>query len=170
MPDINDLSEPTWEQRRQDFVRDEVLPRVEAVFDANPSLNSVAMLVAQYWNDEADDAVHVSFVFSVLDEPDLDAWNEADDGDDVNTPGIDTWRLWEEIHYGSSRLPWDANGAAIPLFASVCPEGGSQDGEQLTSYAPYALLRRTPTGVETEIVGVATRPWLDGVTPSWEQG
>jgi hypothetical protein len=169
MTTTNEPVPGTWEQKRRAYVTEEVAPRVAVVFDEHPELRSVAMLVAQYWNDEADDAVHASFVFSVLDEPDLDAWAEAHDDDSVNAPGIDTWRLWELLHLGASRLPWDSNGAAIPLFASVCPEGGSQDADPLSSYATYAVLRRVPGGVDVEFVGEALRPWLDGVAPSWEQ-
>ncbi|NOK03325.1 hypothetical protein [Myxococcus sp. CA018] len=30
---------------------------------------------------------------------------------------------------------------------------------------PYALFRRTPQGLTTEVVGKMLRPWLDGSVP-----
>lgn len=47
------------EQLREKLIKNVIMPLVEANFNKNPQLNSATMLVAQYWDDEASDAVLV---------------------------------------------------------------------------------------------------------------
>ncbi len=58
---------------REKIMDECVIPVVRALFDQYPQLRSAVMLVAQYWNDHARDAVHHKVFFSVLETPDLDS-------------------------------------------------------------------------------------------------
>lgn len=152
--------------------REEIVARIAQgvgrVFDKHPELRSALMLVSQYWNDEADDAVHCDFIFSKLATPNLKAADKAwvEEEDTVNLPeGLSHMDLaWTVEGYD-----WDDNGESIPLFAAFTKEDCDQEMSVMEAGAPYAVFRRSSLGVETEVVGEMRRPWLDGVTPSWEQ-
>lgn len=154
---------------RAQHLRENLLPAVARMFADAPDLMSACLMLAQYWNDEADDAVHYVLVFSVLPEPDLRAYArymDLDEPDDVNLPGaFDHFDLsCEEREW----VEWDHNGAAIPLYAAFCKEGCEQQMPILDAHTTYALFRRGDEGVEVEVVGEMLRPWLDGVRPSWD--
>ncbi len=169
-------------QMRSQIMEEYVKPRVKACFDRYPQLQSAMLLVAQYWADEANDAVHDQRIFSVLETPDLEAAFQADKfykPDPINLPGFQTeneiYDVWwsvdetniqneEEICY------WYDNGIAIPAFAAFCKEGCHQEMDMEEAYSPYAILRRKGEEIEVEIVGRMYRPWLDGVKPEeWEE-
>jgi hypothetical protein len=61
------------EQLREKLIKLVILPLVKANFDKHPKLNSAVMLVAQYWDDEANDAVHERIIYSRLDTLNLEA-------------------------------------------------------------------------------------------------
>jgi hypothetical protein len=146
---------------REAWIRDGFVPTVASVFAKYPTLRSATMLVAQYWSDEAEDAVHYALVYSVLDTPDLDAARAAEhDADPVNhPPGFEAWDLpYVEV--------WDDNDESISLFAAFCTEGADQEMPWLEAYTPYAIFRRDGDAVRVEVVGTMIRPWLDGVTPT----
>jgi len=117
------------------------------MFKAYPALRCIGFYVAQYHDDEANDAVHYQFVFSVLPVPDMLAADLANTGD-----GLD-----HVNHAG-----------AIAAFAAYCKEGGDRQGRFSDVYTPYAYFRRGPSGLSIEIVGVPLRPWLDGVRGGWD--
>lgn len=141
------------------------------------------MLVAQYWCDEADDAVHCDLLFSQLPTPDIAAANAASkaelDAEDeeaaaaeiaahrsINLPaGLDQATLECETH---RYISWDANGESIALFAAFCREDCHQEMDPGEAYTPYAFFRRRGEQIDVEVVGTLRRPWLDGVQPSWE--
>lgn len=168
--DIDKKYTPEQTAKKREEVLAEIAVGVGRVFDKHPELRSVLMLVSQFWSDEADDAVHCDFVFSKLPTPNLKAaskaWDENEDGDPVNLPeGMNHMDLaWAIDGYS-----WDDNGESIPLFAAFTKEDCDQEMSVMESGAPYAVFRRSPMGVETEVVGEMLRPWLDGVRPSWEQ-
>ena len=156
-------------QRRAAYLEEHVTPHVRRVFERHPDLRSALLLVAQYWNDEAEDAVHSELVFSVLDSPDVEAASENlyDDvkPDRINLPpGLSHSALQDSEVW----LHWDDNGEAIPLFAAFTKEGCDQEMSLGEAYSPYALFRRTAAGIDVAIVGTMLRPWLDGVWPEEE--
>jgi hypothetical protein len=126
-------------QLRQKLMDEYVIPLVKICFRKYPQLRSATFLVAQYWNDEADDAVHDYFLFSVLDTLDLEAASKAEEDykeDTINLPGFgeDPYLAGEardELEQEGYRCYWDDNGDDIAI----------------------------------EIVGQMLRPWLDGVRP-----
>lgn len=159
------------EAGRQRYLRELVLPYVRRVLARHPDLRSAMLLVAQYWNDEADDAVHREVLFSVLDEPDLEAARAADwERDEVNTPGRHSSVLSDDLDDDEGLFGWNENGEAISLFAAFCDEGCHQDMGYLDAYSPYALLRCIDGSIAIEVVGTMKRPWLDGVMPQGEAG
>lgn len=139
------------------------------MFKAYPALRCIGFYVAQYYDDEANDAVHYQFVFSVLPVPDMlaaDLANTGDGLDHVNHAGIDDKEALATQHFSDSE--WESNAGAIAAFAAYCKEGGDQQGRFSDVYTPYAYFRRGPSGLSIEIVGVPLRPWLDGVRGGWD--
>lgn len=151
----------------------------DQLFDAYPALKSVGLYVAQYWDDEADDAVHGILVVSELPEPILknakgylcDDINKINK-DDVNLPTI---KQFKQVMYTYSYdeysvrsvldfLNWDSNGQAIPLWAAWCPENGSQDASAQDNYALALTFYRDGTSRFASQL----RPWLDGVSGSYD--
>ncbi|MFY1825843.1 hypothetical protein ACN47A_08010 [Myxococcus fulvus] len=153
---------------REQVLKEHIEPQVRDLFARFPALRSATFLVAQYWDDEARDAVHRELTYSELETPDLAAASRAEDDDPINHPTT-TWRAVFDAQWKMNRPAWHDNGDAIPLFAAFTREGCHQDMDPLEAYAPYAIFRRTGDGVSVEHVGVMLRPWLDGVRPEWEQ-
>lgn len=195
---------------RDQMIREQIVPVIRRAFAAHPALHSATLLVAQYWNDEANDAVHCDLVFSELDTPDTAAAYLARrrryEGEDLeprrSAAGPSGWARWlpwlrkaepqvmavrdvprasalksDPINLPSGldeevlerefawNLGWDSNGEPISLFAAFCLEDCHQEMEVGEAYTPYAVFRRRNDDVAVEIVGVMTRPWLDGVEP-----
>ena len=75
------------EVARRRYLRTELLPGVSRYFQTYPLLQSAMLCVAQYWNDEADDAVHGAVIVSELSEPTMDGVGWSDDPKpDANLP------------------------------------------------------------------------------------
>jgi hypothetical protein len=153
-------------QLRENLIRKWVLPALEVRFTKFPQLKSAGLLVAQYWCDEASDAVHSLMYYSVLETPDFQAAIslEYDQNDMINLPDLPSnaginWCGVEEM------IQWDENGIAIPAFAAYCRENCHQEMTTEEAYSLFAIFRKTDNGIETEYVGEMIRPWLDGVYP-----
>lgn len=156
---------------RTQLLEEWVKPAVRACFERYPELRSATLLVAQYWDDEAIDAVHNFFAFSVLNTPDLQAafWAEENEAetDPINLPGLPPpWELleivWQRDWQRSDQVCWEDNGIAIPAFSAFCREGAHQMMTLSDAYTPYAILRRgQDEEIEIEIVGTMQRPWLE---------
>ena len=164
---IRTLSPEETVQLRHEYLSGRFKDAVDAVFGSDATLQSVTLLVAQYWSDEADDAVHGEMIYSELDTPDLGAIRANPDiyfeADPVNLPGRNQWDVvaWES----SPLRDWGSNDYCIPLFAALCEEGGHQEGDALEFYSPVAVYRRTGTAATAvQFVGEIKRPWLEGVS------
>jgi hypothetical protein len=70
---VNKYSPAETARLREQLLRDEIAPIIQRAFAAHPALNSATLLVAQYWCDEAEDAVHYDLVFSEKSTPDTAA-------------------------------------------------------------------------------------------------
>lgn len=89
-------------QRRFKLLDESFVPLIRRAFRKHPQLQSAVMLVAQYWCDEAEDAVHCELLFSQLPTPDIAAANAARkaedeaDGYDFNAPAPKErpWHRW----------------------------------------------------------------------------
>lgn len=164
-------------QLRQKIIEQAILPVVKKCFEKYPQIRSATLLVAQYWDDEATDAVHEHFVFSVLDTPDLEAAYKTEENyteDNINLPGLGKYCYLvgdarEELdEEGCHDYYWPNNWDAIPAFAAFCREGASQLMSTAEAYTPYAVFRRCGDDIEIEVVGQMLRPWLDGIQPESE--
>lgn len=121
---------------RRKYVEKKLIPALQKLFDAFTELRSAALFVAQYWDDEAHDAVYDLWVFSVLETPNFDypfsdetieesELNGTDDEEDdfpiyskidndepdpVNLPGLGTHNkltwLWMEDHDKYPNFEW----------------------------------------------------------------
>lgn len=144
-----------------DEVRTEALDqlRIEAakLFAEKPQYRSLMMAVAQYWCDEAEDAVHVSLYAS---ERELPLWPhrcaESYYGEDEieNVPGEACGDCESQLGY----LDVDDNGSAIAGFEAYCHEAGSQEEDSASNYLPYAVARRRGDAIEIEVIGRLQRP------------
>jgi hypothetical protein len=162
---MSDKKRQDMDRERARFIERSAIPFVTGAFAADPALRSALMLVAQYWCDEADDAVHYEMIYSRLDRPDLAAGFASLDSEEPDQANLDGGRQFE-VHTGS--MDWDDNGEAIPLFAAFCLEDCDQEMAASEVYRPCILFRRQPDGSATaEMVGEMIRPWLDGVEPQW---
>lgn len=130
---------------------------VRLVLKKHKPLRSVGLLVAQYWDDEAEDAVHERFICSELELPDVDA---ALDGSDVYSRERDYVNLpsYKKRTPPYVTAPWDPD-AAVPAFAAYCTEGGDQSKPARNNYSLVAVFSR---GGGMKIVGPKRRPHLDG--------
>lgn len=170
-----------YTKREAEIRRGEMLSvvsnEVQRVFNNFPELKTCYMYVAQYWNDEANDAVHVKILYSVdvdVDPLDLLRYFDAE-YDKVHgtalpyhysySPGDDANPCYS-LDYGT----WDANGEAISLFSAFCKERGSQDDPVQESYVPYAhFWRISDSSLGKQVVGEMLRPWLDGINAEYDE-
>jgi uncharacterized protein (TIGR02996 family) len=171
-PDGYCMSPGETDDARRRYLRTDLLPLVARYFQTYERLQSALLCVAQYWADEADDAVHGSLIVSELPEPSLEGARfryKKDSSPDVNLP---TTRI--EGKYGESGsvtslygTRWDDNSGAIPLWAAFAPEEGSQEYETLQdAYAPAVRFYRHG-GYEFLPM---RRPHLNGIRPEWWDG
>jgi hypothetical protein len=160
---------------REKIISSDIIPIIELYFSKYPQLQSAMLLVAQFWDDEAADAVHYEIIISVLPTPvvgvKLVTNDNYDDCDPVNLPGLPSlYEIYDSLsedfeRIGSEEHCWENNGNAVPTFAAYCKEGCHQDMDNLEAYTPYAIFRRKEGAIETEVVGKMLRPWLDGMRP-----
>lgn len=152
------------EVARRRFIRTHLLPVVRRYFNKYPLLRSAMLCVAQYWNDEASDAVHGFLVVSELTEPTLEGvrrfGGKSPDPNIPNTP-------FKEVQHESGScvslwrvgVPWENNYRAIPHWAAFAQEGGDQNSDLTANYASAVLLYRHGGYTFRPML----RPQLDGV-------
>ena len=123
------LASPTVE--RLEWIANHFTPWAERFFARYPHRNSLLLACAQYWSDEASDAVHDSVVTSnhevpvwpLIEETEYD-YADPEASSKANVDAIvSTWAL--QKHLGS--LAWGDNSGAVRPFQSMCGERGSQD-------------------------------------------
>ncbi len=147
-------------------MREHVVPACVKMFAAHPTANAIVFAVAQYWADEAADAVHDAFVLSTSRDPSWPACCE--ENDEV----FDHPYASEFVGYASGL---NDNSTMITAFASFCAEESSQEAETAQAYTPYAVVRRVPGSgstveVSVEITGQMHRPeWEDAVVGEGEE-
>ena len=122
------------EMARRQYLREHLLPVVSQHFERYPRLQSAMLCVAQYWADEADDAVHATLIVSELFEPTLKGVGESDDENSVdpNLPNTHiksrySKRSSSEISLYGVQAHWDDNNGAYPTVGRVC-SGGWEPG------------------------------------------
>ncbi|HEX5272480.1 MAG TPA: hypothetical protein VFW33_18410, partial [Gemmataceae bacterium] len=157
------------EMARRQYLREHLLPVVSRYFTTYERLQSAMLCVAQYWCDEASDAVHGLLIVSELFEPTLEGVESYAEESYVD-PNLPTTRIKPQYEEGSSSAVtlwgtgarWHDNNDAIPLWAAFAPEEGSQEyGEYSEVYAAAVMFYRHG-GYD---ILPMRRPHLDGVQP-----
>jgi hypothetical protein len=112
---------------RDQVIRKDVVPMIRRAFDAYPALQSATLLVAQFWCDEAHDAVHYDVVFSELSTPDINAAYlarrrryEEDVAPPPSASRLSGWRAW---------FPWLSASKAAPQQAANVPPASQPKGD-----------------------------------------
>jgi uncharacterized protein (TIGR02996 family) len=166
------MSRGEAEVARRHYVLMHLLPLVSGYFSTYERLRSALLVVAQYWDDEANDAVHGTLIVSELFEPMLEGAGSRESGGDANLPNTRIKREFgqewsSEIGLWQTETDWDDNGLAIPLWAAFAPEGGSQDYGLEENYAPAVMFYRHG-GYEFLPM---CRPHLEGIRPErdWQE-
>jgi uncharacterized protein (TIGR02996 family) len=123
-------------------------------FAEQPDLKSFVLAVAQYWADEAEDAVHSNTYGSVRSIP---LWPHTCD---YGQEPIEGEICGECAQGGSLPYPddWDDNGGSIEAFQAYCHESGSQEESSFHNDLPYAIARRIGDDVVVEVIGDIQRP------------
>jgi hypothetical protein len=169
-PDGYQFSPGEAEMERRRYVRTTMLPLAMKYFQQYERLQSAALCVAQYWNDEASDAVHGMLVVSELFQPSLGLrWVENPKKPDPNLPTTQIPSRYADpgsvISFWENQIPWDDNDGAIPLWAAYAPEDGNQEYENFSEvYLPAVMFYRHGG---FDFLPMA-RPHLDGIRPEWE--
>lgn len=152
-------------------LRQQLLARVEAVLPqlfamklGKRRVKTVAFFVSQYWNDEADDAVHAElrYAFDVVTDP--AALTRPEPYDDREHDD----RMSFDDEFVDLMPNFDSNGEMIHAFASYACESSQDDLE----YAPYCVWHQQPDGsFASTVIGTMLRPdWEDAVAPGQKQG
>jgi|GEM_PF-2925729 len=126
-------------------------------FDADPRVQSIVLAVAQYFADEAGDAVHTLGVLYPTREP---TWphrcpeeNEvaAADGSQCDRC-LREWNAFGQL---------DSNLDAVYAYSAYCGEYGGGEGESWLHDPILVARRELDGGVSLEHVGRIVRPWMD---------
>ena len=136
-------------------------------FEMYPEVNSITLGVSQYYNDEAEDAVH-NVLFAVTCDKE-GYWPSTDwtrhtrtikgfyFGYD-HTKRVDSIYGWNSPYY---RAGWSCNDQAISLFSCFCAEDNGYDATPIASFSRNG---------QYTFFGEKLRPYLEGVNPSWYSG
>ncbi len=155
---MSDDDEEEWGGGTLDSALRDLERYAKKLFVAKPEIRSVMMGVAQYWSDEADDAVHA---FAVASERSTPLWphlcSETSWSDDEPPEPI-AGEICESCTSDMGYFPCDDNGSSIPVFEPYCHEHGSQEESMAENYTPFAVARRTDDGIAIEFVGTLHRP------------
>ncbi len=138
--------------------RERILAEIEkalpALFDlrmGKKKVNAIGFFVSQYWNDEADDAVHGELRPSFGDG-EFHRLYEDEENADEDTAAFDG-------EFSAGVPGFDSNGEMIDAFAAYACESNQDDRE----YVAYCVWRRRGDGsLERTVVGTVLRPeWED---------
>lgn len=186
----NRFSREEAAELRKQYLDGPFMMYMRAFFESHPDVKTVGLSVAQYYNDEASDAVHINKYPCVYDEIDLDAYHkwysETDGGYNVSPDnlnplmpgGEEAWDVfwkWEREEFNKNNELgvhayglWDDNYDAISLFGAFVEHPGSQDCDQAENYNLFCVYRRTSDGdIVWEYVCDLHRPYVDGCWPEW---
>lgn len=172
-PNSYSMSRGEAELARRRYIREHLLPFVQGYFDKYELLRSAMLVVAQYWDDAAYDAVHGNLIVSELPEPVLKgaiSYLPSDESKRID-PNVPNTRPKDRYSSTGSVVTlwdngWDENQGSIPLWAAFSPEGAHQEQYDVSeSHAPAVMFHRHG-GYE---VLPMIRPHLDGVRAELDQ-
>lgn len=129
---------------------EEVLPALFAIRLGKKKVKSIGFFVSQYWNDEADDAVHGELRPSFKDG-EFHRMYEDEEGASDDVAAFDS-------EFSAADVGFDSNGEMIDAFASYACESSQDDPE----YVCYCIWRPEGGTFVRTVVGTMLRPaWED---------
>lgn len=158
------------EVARRQYIRRHLLPGTARYFAASEHLRSAMLYVAQFFADEAEDAVYGVVILSEWSEPKLKgvAVDPDESYVDPNLPNIKIERGKRGVSSSAFDIlgpDWDSNGRAIPLWAAFASEDGTQEHDYYSDVFSPAVLFYRHGGYE---ILPMLRPHLDGIQPVWD--
>ena len=161
---------------RQAYMDRYFAPLAAEWFAEAPQLQSIVFAVAQYWDDEAADAVQCNLYYSAVRDPQWPAVIKETVTRCMYPTALNrllTAEQYTRIHdrlraRGAEITFPDHNGTMITAFAAYCVEGGNQEADDRHNYRPYAIARRGAAGAEIEVIGKMLRPeWENRFDVGW---
>jgi len=120
------------EAQRAAFVDERVLPLARETFATRPQVRSAALLVAQYWDDDADDEVHLELLWSEFPTPAVGPDDVGTDSDGYSLAR--SHNLPSGVFQDESRYQIVSNNGylrPVALFAAYCLGGVTQMDDDL---------------------------------------
>lgn len=158
----------TAEEWRRAWLNGPAMLFVQKCFDKYPELRSVGALVAQYWDDEADDATHLCWIASVhptIDMHEYCRWAQVQDKavnhcaeyntltESTDSPHAKINVVEEQCYLNTAEnfgvrrwVMWDSNTTARDLFSCYVKEPGSQDMSMQDAYNLFCTFTRGTEG------------------------
>ena len=139
---------------REHFLRWSFCPLAAQLFRQSADIQSVTLAVAQYWDDEAHDAVHTEILPATGRDP---GWPIASEVRAMLAAHLALHGRSYSAHYGD-------NYDLIVAFAAYCRPSCHQEMSIEEAYTPYAIARRAADadGIVLEVVGRRQQPgWED---------
>lgn len=155
---------------KKHVVEEWFLPVARLLLKEYPTIHCVVVSLAQYWNDEANDAVHVSFIPSSVP---FEFWEElfssknkfySEDSENFSLPKSDGSTGYVSFYSLSRRAigfnPQLSNDETfISIFERYCKEGCGQDMRTQESYQPYLIVSRNGDDIKVRDLGDLVRIW-----------
>jgi hypothetical protein len=136
------------------------LPIAKFAFEQDVGVKEVFLSAAQYWNDEADDAVHLNVQFS---NHDYTSWEKLNSSDNLFSENIvDTYTSAGEalfrlaiknVHSIEYGFYPDNYENFIACFGGFCKEGCSQETDYIDAYTPVVVAFKQNNEVKTKVIG-----------------
>jgi hypothetical protein len=142
--------------KRDSYIKHMLLPALQRTVFKYENVASATLFVAQYWDDEADDAVHMCVVTN--NEP-LPVYNLTGSSRSKGDVLLKQYTIFSHCDLGYNDLNWDGNVTAITLWAAWTNENCSQDDDYDDSYSPAVTILRDGSLIWHPQI----RPYLDGV-------
>jgi hypothetical protein len=149
------------DQQRLKYIQKNAFDRAIKLFEKHSSVKTVALYVAQYWDDQVIDEVHGRMIvcskkWSDINDEDLKGAEYLDERDDLDRAlkhGIPFYNY-------ETRMEMDYE-PAIVLFQPFCIEG-SQNDNFYDNYRPYCVWTKDNGTIDFTVVGDMIRPQLEG--------
>lgn len=164
------ISADDLEETKKQVIEEWFLPVAKLLLKEYPSTNCVVVTLAQYWNDEADDAVHVSFIPSSVP---FESWDGlfsdknqfySEESQDFSLPKPDGSTEYVSFYGLSQRAigfnPYLSNDESfISIFERYCKERCSQEMHTQEAYQPYLIVSRDGDEIKIRDLGDLVRVW-----------
>lgn len=143
---------------RDDYINNHFLKSAKNIFNDHEDVNSIVLCLAQYWDDEASDAVHAKLIPSSFTSS-FSSWEDLFDPKknivlkskklEITKSYISKYSPFFTEKY---ELPYlDNDETMIQAFGSFCKEGSSQEDDHFDCFTPYAIAIRDenyPNGIK----------------------